>query len=56
VKGNISSPVLVIEEGASFEGKCSMGDGKGLAEPAPKADAKPLANGGMKPAGAPLQS
>jgi cytoskeletal protein CcmA (bactofilin family) len=50
VKGNISSPVLVIEEGASFEGKCSMGgEVKGVAEPAaPKID-KPLANGGMKP-------
>ena len=57
VKGNISSPVLVIEEGASFEGKCSMGDLKGVAEPAPKpADPKPLANGGMKPAGAPFQN
>jgi len=57
VKGNISSPVLVIEEGASFEGKCSMGDLKGVSEPAPKpADPKPLANGGMKPAGAPFQS
>ena len=51
VKGNISSAVLVIEEGASFEGKCSMGDTKGLGEPAaPKATVdKPLANGGMKP-------
>ena len=49
VKGNISSSVLVIEEGASFEGKCSMGDVKGMSEPAaPKAE-KPLANGGMKP-------
>jgi cytoskeletal protein CcmA (bactofilin family) len=50
VRGNIQSPVLVIEEGASFEGKCVMGDGaKGLGEPAaPKMD-KPLANGGMKP-------
>jgi len=50
VKGNISSPVLVIEEGASFEGKCAMGDVKGVSEPAPsKAAEKPLANGGMKP-------
>ena len=57
VKGNISSPVLVIEEGASFEGKCSMGDVKGMAEPAPRPAAdKPLANGGMKPAGASFQS
>jgi cytoskeletal protein CcmA (bactofilin family) len=48
VKGNISSSVLVIEEGASFEGKCAMGgDVKGSVD-APKAE-KPLANGGMKP-------
>jgi cytoskeletal protein CcmA (bactofilin family) len=57
VKGNISSAVLVIEEGASFEGKCSMGDTKSLSEPlAPKAPEKPLANGGMKPSAPPLQS
>ena len=50
VKGNISSSVLVIEEGASFEGKCAMGgDIKGASEPASKAAEKPLANGGMKP-------
>ena len=51
VKGNISSSVLVIEEGASFEGKCAMGAdiAKGAGEPAPKAAEKPLANGGMKP-------
>ena len=52
VKGNISSSVLVIEEGASFEGKCAMGaDIKGSVD-APKAEPKsdkPLANGGMKP-------
>ena len=48
VKGNISSSVLVIEEGASFEGKCAMGaDIKGSVD-APKVE-KPLANGGMKP-------
>jgi cytoskeletal protein CcmA (bactofilin family) len=51
VKGNISSPVLVIEEGASFEGKCAMGDAAKLpsSEPASKPAEKPLANGGMKP-------
>ena len=50
VKGNISSTVLVIEEGASFEGKCAMGgDIKAAGEPASKAAEKPLANGGMKP-------
>jgi cytoskeletal protein CcmA (bactofilin family) len=50
VKGNISSSVLVIEEGASFEGKCSMGDVKGISEPAaPKVEKQPLPNGGMKP-------
>jgi cytoskeletal protein CcmA (bactofilin family) len=50
VKGNISSAVLVIEEGASFEGKCAMGDAAKLpSEPASKAAEKPLANGGMKP-------
>jgi cytoskeletal protein CcmA (bactofilin family) len=50
VKGNISSSVLVIEEGASFEGKCAMGGdiAKGAAEPA-KSPEKPLANGGIKP-------
>ena len=48
VKGNISSSVLVIEEGASFEGKCAMGaDIKGSVD-APKTE-KPLANGGIKP-------
>jgi len=52
VRGNIASPVLVIEEGASFEGKCAMGDAATRPEPVatPKVD-KPLANGGMKPAG-----
>ena len=51
VKGNISSAVLVIEEGASFEGKCAMGGdiNKGASEPAAKPAEKPLANGGMKP-------
>ena len=49
VKGNISSAVLVIEEGASFEGKCAMGDVKSLGEHAPAKADKPLANGGMKP-------
>jgi cytoskeletal protein CcmA (bactofilin family) len=48
VRGNIASPVLVIEEGASFEGKCTMGDAVTRPE-APKADKPPLANGGMKP-------
>ena len=50
VKGNISSAVLVIEEGASFEGKCAMGGdiAKSAGEPAKSAE-KPLANGGMKP-------
>ena len=56
VKGNIASPVLVIEEGASFEGKCSMGDAKSISEPAKPVADKPLANGGMKPAGASFQS
>ena len=50
VKGNISSPVLVIEEGASFEGKCAMGgDIKGAGDQASAKSEKPLANGGMKP-------
>jgi cytoskeletal protein CcmA (bactofilin family) len=49
VKGNIASSVLVIEEGATFEGKCSMGDTKSLSEPAAPKVEKPLANGGMKP-------
>src|SRR5262245_8690649 len=43
VKGNISSAVLVIEEGATFEGKCAMGDIKSLGEPAPAKADKPLA-------------
>lgn len=51
VRGNIASPVLVIEEGASFEGKCAMGDAVNRNEPAsaPRPLDKPLANGGIKP-------
>jgi cytoskeletal protein CcmA (bactofilin family) len=28
VYGNITTPILVIEEGATFQGECTMGEGK----------------------------
>jgi len=28
IKGNITTPVLIIEEGVTFDGNCSMGDTK----------------------------
>jgi cytoskeletal protein CcmA (bactofilin family) len=40
VKGNISAPTLVIEEGATFEGQCTMG-GAAPAKVAPAPELRP---------------
>jgi len=31
IKGNVTTPILIIEEGVVFDGNCSMGGAKGVA-------------------------